>query len=239
MTRLVDADVVTARLQKLADASAGIMHGSPRGARNRDIATGRTTALEDAIWVVRDAIEEGAPVEASTGEAESATSGSISDGGSIGAVDVEGAPATFSPIHPDRSHGVEPHASGVGVAVSESVSREAPVGVLPSPGCCSDTAESPAAAPPPGALEGVGAPASPDPASDFLELQEQVSGALLKAHRLAVWRDEALPLLDQWLDLAHAARDAGLIRVPYGQSTTAALARWIRQHIEQHKGGQQ
>jgi len=69
-------------------------------------------------------------------------------------------------------------------------------------------------------------------------LQEQISGALLKAHRLTVWRDEALPLLSQWLDLAHAARDAGLISVQYGQSTTQALARWIRQHIEQQQGDQ-
>src|SRR5690606_37917024 len=126
---------------------------------------------------------------------------------------------------------------GVGVAVSESDCREASAG-SPTPVERSDTAESPAAAPPPSGLEGVGAPASPDPTSDFLELQEEISGAQLKAHRLAVWRDEALPLLAQWLDLAHAARDAGLITVPYGQSTTAALARWIRQHIEQQQGDQ-
>lgn len=217
--RLVDADVVTARLQECADGAAGIMHRTPRGNRSRDINIGRTEAYEDAIRIVEDATQEGAPVEASTGEAESATSGSISEGGILGAVDVEGAPATFSPIHLDVSHGVEPHTSGVGVAVSESDLR-------------SDTASSPAANLPPGALEGVGAPASPDP-TDFLELQEQVSGALLKAHRLAGWRDEALPLLRQWLNLAHDAHDAGLFHVPYGQSVTAAFARWARQHIEE------
>lgn len=194
MSRLVDADVVTARLQDEADIVLNAADRCPLGSDERRSLIVRGDAYKHAIQVVKSA-----------------------------------------PIHLDVSHGVEPHTSGVGVAVSESDCREASAGTAPD--LRSDTAESPAAAPPPGALEGVGAPASPDP-TDFLEAQEVVSGALLKAHRLAVWRDEALPLLDQWLDLAYDARDAGLIHVPYGQSVTAAFARWARQHIEQQQGDQ-
>src|SRR5690606_11252292 len=121
VSRLVDADVLTARLQERADYHGALLAELPRGKRSPDIAIGTTEAIEDAIRIVKSA-----------------------------------------PIHLDVSHGVERHNGGVGVAVSESDCREASAG-SPTPVERSDTAESPAAAPPPGALEGVGAPASPDP----------------------------------------------------------------------------